>query len=255
MDDSRALRSVAGASEVVRTSSNRGPELRQMSSRAVGDSSCCRHGHQLDHPNKVVGGCDQVSGQSSLLQAAVTRPSEATHGFHPAEDLFNGLFTKDKFCWSRAATLRLKWWRRALGALGWHGARARRAVRLAVANWALRSAQPRPAARQPGGPLLEPRLRRQLHHECRHWHTHGVPVVNQLGPFLGGNRQHHCPAPGHGGRFRVLPGVGLLLFGERRLDQRVHWLASILVWVCTWVSGFFIATDAGCIRGGLRSGA
>jgi cytochrome bd ubiquinol oxidase subunit I len=39
--------------------------------------------------------------------------------------------------------------------------------------------------------------------------------------------------------------VGLLLFGERRFGQRVHWLASLLVWVGTWASGFFIiATDA-----------
>ncbi len=39
--------------------------------------------------------------------------------------------------------------------------------------------------------------------------------------------------------------VGLLLFGEQRFGQRVHWLASILVWVGTWASGFFIiATDA-----------
>jgi cytochrome bd ubiquinol oxidase subunit I len=39
--------------------------------------------------------------------------------------------------------------------------------------------------------------------------------------------------------------VGLLLFGEQRFGQRVHWLASILVWVGTWASGYFIiATDA-----------
>ena len=39
--------------------------------------------------------------------------------------------------------------------------------------------------------------------------------------------------------------VGLLLFGEQRFGQRVHWLASVLVWLGTWASGFFIiATDA-----------
>jgi cytochrome d ubiquinol oxidase subunit I len=39
--------------------------------------------------------------------------------------------------------------------------------------------------------------------------------------------------------------VGLLLFGERRFGQRVHWVASLLVWVGTWASGYFIiATDA-----------
>jgi cytochrome bd ubiquinol oxidase subunit I len=39
--------------------------------------------------------------------------------------------------------------------------------------------------------------------------------------------------------------VGLLLFGERRFGQRIHWLASLLVWLGTWASGYFIiATDA-----------
>ena len=39
--------------------------------------------------------------------------------------------------------------------------------------------------------------------------------------------------------------VGLLLFGEERFGQRIHWLASVLVWIGTWASGFFIvATNA-----------
>jgi cytochrome d ubiquinol oxidase subunit I len=39
--------------------------------------------------------------------------------------------------------------------------------------------------------------------------------------------------------------VGLLLFGEQRFGQRVHWLSSLLVWIGTWASGFFIvATNA-----------
>jgi cytochrome d ubiquinol oxidase subunit I len=39
--------------------------------------------------------------------------------------------------------------------------------------------------------------------------------------------------------------VGLLLFGEQRFGQRVHWAASLLVWLGTWASGYFIiATDA-----------
>jgi len=39
--------------------------------------------------------------------------------------------------------------------------------------------------------------------------------------------------------------VGLLLFGEQRVGQRIHWLASLLVWLGTWASGYFIiATDA-----------
>jgi cytochrome d ubiquinol oxidase subunit I len=32
----------------------------------------------------------------------------------------------------------------------------------------------------------------------------------------------------------------LLLFGERRLGQRGHWVAALLVFVGTWLSGFFI---------------
>ncbi len=39
--------------------------------------------------------------------------------------------------------------------------------------------------------------------------------------------------------------LGIFLFGERRFGQRVHYLAAILVWVGTWLSGFFIvATNA-----------
>lgn len=39
--------------------------------------------------------------------------------------------------------------------------------------------------------------------------------------------------------------LGLLLFGERRFSQRVHWFASLMVFIGTWASGFFIvATDA-----------
>jgi cytochrome d ubiquinol oxidase subunit I len=39
--------------------------------------------------------------------------------------------------------------------------------------------------------------------------------------------------------------LGLLLFGERRFGPTVHWLASIMVWLGTWASGFFIiATNA-----------
>jgi cytochrome d ubiquinol oxidase subunit I len=34
--------------------------------------------------------------------------------------------------------------------------------------------------------------------------------------------------------------VGLLLFGERRFGQRVHWFSAVMVWLGTWASGFFI---------------
>lgn len=39
--------------------------------------------------------------------------------------------------------------------------------------------------------------------------------------------------------------LGLFLFGERRLGPRRHWLAAVLVFVGSWVSGYFIiATNA-----------
>ncbi len=34
--------------------------------------------------------------------------------------------------------------------------------------------------------------------------------------------------------------VGLLLFGEVRFGQTVHWLAAVMVFLGTWLSGFFI---------------
>jgi len=39
--------------------------------------------------------------------------------------------------------------------------------------------------------------------------------------------------------------LGLLIFGEERLGARLHWLAAVMVFVGSWLSGFFIiATDA-----------
>jgi cytochrome d ubiquinol oxidase subunit I len=34
--------------------------------------------------------------------------------------------------------------------------------------------------------------------------------------------------------------LGLLLFGERRFGQRVHWFAALMVFIGTWASGYFI---------------
>jgi cytochrome bd ubiquinol oxidase subunit I len=34
--------------------------------------------------------------------------------------------------------------------------------------------------------------------------------------------------------------LGLLLFGERRFGQRVHWFSALMVFIGTWASGFFI---------------
>ena len=39
--------------------------------------------------------------------------------------------------------------------------------------------------------------------------------------------------------------LGLLLFGEQRFGQTVHWFSAVMVWLGTWASGFFIiATNA-----------
>ncbi len=34
--------------------------------------------------------------------------------------------------------------------------------------------------------------------------------------------------------------LGLFLYGKRRLSPKVHWVVSILLWIGTWLSGFFI---------------
>ncbi len=39
--------------------------------------------------------------------------------------------------------------------------------------------------------------------------------------------------------------LGLFLYGEKRLSQWAHWTTGMLVWIGSWISGFFIvATDA-----------
>ena len=36
--------------------------------------------------------------------------------------------------------------------------------------------------------------------------------------------------------------VGLFLFGERRFGQKIHWFSSLMVFLGTWASGYFIIT-------------
>jgi len=39
--------------------------------------------------------------------------------------------------------------------------------------------------------------------------------------------------------------LGLFLYGDKKLSKRLHWISAILVWVGSWISGFFIiVTDA-----------
>ena len=39
--------------------------------------------------------------------------------------------------------------------------------------------------------------------------------------------------------------LGLFLYGEKRVSRRVHWFSAVMVWLGSWISGFFIiVTDA-----------
>jgi cytochrome d ubiquinol oxidase subunit I len=39
--------------------------------------------------------------------------------------------------------------------------------------------------------------------------------------------------------------LGLFLYGEKRISKRMHWFAAVMIWVGSWISGFFIiVTDA-----------
>jgi cytochrome bd ubiquinol oxidase subunit I len=39
--------------------------------------------------------------------------------------------------------------------------------------------------------------------------------------------------------------LGLFLYGEKRLSKRMHWFSAVMVWLGSWISGFFIIiTDA-----------
>ncbi len=39
--------------------------------------------------------------------------------------------------------------------------------------------------------------------------------------------------------------LGIFLFGEKRFGQKMHWVAALMLWIGSWLSGFFIiVTDA-----------
>jgi cytochrome d ubiquinol oxidase subunit I len=39
--------------------------------------------------------------------------------------------------------------------------------------------------------------------------------------------------------------LGLFLYGEKRVSPRIHWFSAVMVWLGSWISGFFIiVTDA-----------
>jgi len=39
--------------------------------------------------------------------------------------------------------------------------------------------------------------------------------------------------------------LGLFLYGEKRISKRMHWFSAVMIWLGSWISGFFIiVTDA-----------
>ncbi len=80
----------------------------------------------------------------------------------------------------------------------------------------------------------------------------GIPMEFQFGTnwsafsrFAGGVIGQTLAMEGVFAFFLESAFIGLFLFGEKRLGQRLHWLAAFLVFVGTWASGYFIvATDA-----------
>ena len=45
----------------------------------------CGRSYQADHPDKVVGGRDQIAGQLGLVQPEIARPSESADRLHPTK--------------------------------------------------------------------------------------------------------------------------------------------------------------------------
>src|SRR6186997_1690646 len=80
----------------------------------------------------------------------------------------------------------------------------------------------------------------------------GIPMEFQFGTnwaafsrFAGGVIGQTLAMEGVFAFFLESAFIGLFLFGEKRLGQRLHWLVAFLLFVGTWLSGWFIiATNA-----------
>ena len=80
----------------------------------------------------------------------------------------------------------------------------------------------------------------------------GIPMEFQFGTnwahfsrFAGGVIGQTLAMEGMFAFFLESAFLGLFLYGEKRLSQWGHWATAVLVWVGSWISGFFIvATDA-----------
>ncbi len=80
----------------------------------------------------------------------------------------------------------------------------------------------------------------------------GIPMEFQFGTnwahfsrFAGGVIGQTLAMEGMFAFFLESAFLGLFLYGEQRLGQWGHWVTGVLVWLGSWISGFFIvATDA-----------
>lgn len=80
----------------------------------------------------------------------------------------------------------------------------------------------------------------------------GIPLEFQFGTnwatfsrFAGGVIGQTLAMEGTFAFFLESAFIGLFLFGEKRLGQKLHWLSAFLLWIGTWLSGWFIiATNA-----------
>ena len=75
----------------------------------------------------------------------------------------------------------------------------------------------------------------------------GIPMEFQFGTnwarfsaFAGGINAHTLAMEGAVAFFLESVFLGIFLFGERRFGQRVHWFSSLMVFLGTWLSAYFI---------------
>lgn len=80
----------------------------------------------------------------------------------------------------------------------------------------------------------------------------GIPMEFQFGTnwarfsaFAGGIIGQTLAMEGAFAFFLESAFLGVLLFGEQKFGQRMHWFSAVMVWLGTWASGYFIlATNA-----------
>jgi cytochrome d ubiquinol oxidase subunit I len=83
----------------------------------------------------------------------------------------------------------------------------------------------------------------------------GIPMEFQFGTnwsafseFAGGVIGQTLAMEGAFAFFLESAFLGIFLFGERRFGQRVHWLSSLMIFLGTWASAYFILTTNGWMQ-------